>query len=140
MKNAIETPPQHILCFSHLRWDFVFQRPQHILSRFSKDAVVYFLEEPFFDAVGEPYLSISKRSDNLHVVVPHLLPGTEAQNIQSTMTALIDKFLFNANMDDWIFCITPPWPILLQASISPEWLSTIVWTNCRPLSSRPKSC
>lgn len=120
MKNAIETPPQHILCFSHLRWDFVFQRPQHILSRFSKDAVVYFLEEPFFDAVGEPYLSISKRSDNLHVVVPHLLPGTEAQNIQNTMTALIDKFLFNANMDDWIFWYYTPMAYSFTSKYKPR--------------------
>ena len=24
-----------LLCFSHLRWDFVFQRPQHLMSRFA---------------------------------------------------------------------------------------------------------
>ena len=31
-----------LLCFSHLRWNFVFQRPQHLMSRFSRDmAVVY---------------------------------------------------------------------------------------------------
>lgn len=104
----METPPQHILCFSHLRWDFVFQRPQHILSRFSKKSVVYFLEEPHFDAADEPYLSITNRSENLHVVVPHLAPGTEAENIQSAMTALLDKFLFNADMDDWIFWYYTP--------------------------------
>ena len=24
-----------LICFSHLRWDFVFQRPQHLMTRFA---------------------------------------------------------------------------------------------------------
>lgn len=28
---------QTLICFSHLRWDFVFQRPQHLMSRFARD-------------------------------------------------------------------------------------------------------
>jgi len=120
MKNSIETPPQHILCFSHLRWDFVFQRPQHILSRFSKGAVIYFLEEPYFDASEESYLSITKRSDNLHVVVPHLLPETDAERQQSSMTALIDKFLFHANMEDWIFWYYTPMAYSFTSKYKPK--------------------
>lgn len=37
---------QNILCFSHLHWDFVYQRPQHLLTRFSKENNVYYFEEP----------------------------------------------------------------------------------------------
>jgi UDP-galactopyranose mutase len=25
-----------LVCFSHLRWNFVFQRPQHLMSRFAE--------------------------------------------------------------------------------------------------------
>jgi UDP-galactopyranose mutase len=39
-----------ILTFSHLRWDFVYQRPQHLLSRFASGRRVIFIEEPIFDA------------------------------------------------------------------------------------------
>jgi UDP-galactopyranose mutase len=35
-----------IIVFSHLRWDFVFQRPQHILSRLASNRRVFFIEEP----------------------------------------------------------------------------------------------
>ncbi|HKC91580.1 MAG: hypothetical protein AUG75_23340 [Cyanobacteria bacterium 13_1_20CM_4_61_6] len=35
-----------IVCFSHLRWDYVWQRPQHLLSRFGRDGRVIFIEEP----------------------------------------------------------------------------------------------
>jgi hypothetical protein len=41
--------PDIIHCFSHLRWDFVYQRPQHLLSRAAKHSTVCFIEEPGFD-------------------------------------------------------------------------------------------
>ncbi len=34
-----------IICFSHLRWDFVTQRPQHLMRRFARDQKVFFFEE-----------------------------------------------------------------------------------------------
>ena len=37
-----------LVCLSHLRWDFVFQRPQHLLSRCARDRRVFFVEEPIF--------------------------------------------------------------------------------------------
>ncbi len=37
-----------LVCFSHLRWDFVYQRPQHLMSRFAKQFRVFFIEEPVY--------------------------------------------------------------------------------------------
>lgn len=37
-----------LVCFSHLRWDFVYQRPQHLLTRCARDRRVFFVEEPVF--------------------------------------------------------------------------------------------
>lgn len=37
---------RNLLCFSHLDWNFVYQRPQHLLSRFSKNYNVFYFEEP----------------------------------------------------------------------------------------------
>ena len=34
-----------LICFSHLRWDFVLQRPQHLMGRFANDRAVFFFEE-----------------------------------------------------------------------------------------------
>ncbi len=34
-----------VVCFSHLRWDFVLQRPQHLMQRFSERRQVFFFEE-----------------------------------------------------------------------------------------------
>jgi UDP-galactopyranose mutase len=45
-------PSYTIVAFSHLRWNFVYQRPQHLLSRLAANRPVYFIEEPEPDASG----------------------------------------------------------------------------------------
>ena len=51
--SLVEGPPERpagLVCLSHLRWDFVFQRPQQLLTRAARDRRVFFVEEPI---VGE---------------------------------------------------------------------------------------
>jgi UDP-galactopyranose mutase len=60
-----------LVCLSHLRWDFVYQRPQHLLSRFAKERRVFFVEEPVFGE-GPMHLNVSQRECGVQVVVPRL--------------------------------------------------------------------
>ena len=46
-------PQPDLLCFSHLRWHFVTQRPQHLLTLAARDRRVFYWEEPIWHAVGE---------------------------------------------------------------------------------------
>ena len=48
-----------LVCFSHLRWDFVFQRPQHLMTRFARAKKVVFWEEPV--ASGDGSVSLDAR-------------------------------------------------------------------------------
>ncbi|MEO7191956.1 MAG: glycosyltransferase family 1 protein [Vicinamibacterales bacterium] len=63
-----------LICLSHLRWNFVFQRPQHLMTRFAAERRVFFFEEPLFDA--ETSRIDVQVSHGVHVVVPHLRAGT----------------------------------------------------------------
>jgi glycosyltransferase involved in cell wall biosynthesis len=45
---------QDLVCVSHLRWDFVWQRPQHLLSRLAQTYRLFFVEEPIAVAADEP--------------------------------------------------------------------------------------
>lgn len=48
---------QDLICISHLRWDFVWQRPQQLLSRLAKQYRIFFVEEPVTDTnIDQPYL------------------------------------------------------------------------------------
>nr|WP_314541252.1 glycosyltransferase [uncultured Massilia sp.] len=59
-----------IVVFSHLRWDFVFQRPQHLLSRLAQHYPVLFVEEPEYDA-GAPFMQRSSPAPNITVCRAH---------------------------------------------------------------------
>ena len=43
------------ICFSHLRWNFVYQRPQHLMTRCSKLAKTFYVEEPVFSKEADHY-------------------------------------------------------------------------------------
>ena len=60
-----------VICLSHLRWDFVYQRPQHLLSRFTGNGRVFFFEEPVFSD-RPTYLDISDKDENLFILVPNI--------------------------------------------------------------------
>jgi len=58
-----------IICFSHLRWDFVWQRPQHLLSRLGTDYRVLFVEEPIASAQAtEPHLEVKPYNASVTVL------------------------------------------------------------------------
>ena len=72
-----QTDRYGIVVFSHLRWGFVWQRPQQFLSRFAKKHQVLFVEEPFFDRPegSEPETSYHRVMPNVTVATPHVAPS-----------------------------------------------------------------
>jgi glycosyltransferase involved in cell wall biosynthesis len=77
-----------IIVHSHLRWDFVWQRPQQILSRLAAHAPVLFVEEPIFlDDLSTPRLDITVPYANVFRAVPYL-PG-EHRDEHDVATAIV---------------------------------------------------
>jgi UDP-galactopyranose mutase len=60
-----------LIAFSHLRWDFVYQRPQHLLSRFAQDRCVVVIEEPVHDPHAAPHWEQHHPHPNVTVFRPH---------------------------------------------------------------------
>ncbi|GHA74909.1 glycosyltransferase [Cognatilysobacter bugurensis] len=60
-----------IIVHCHLRWDFVWQRPQQIFSRLAKHHRVLFIEDPVI-AEGEPHLAVDEPMPNLVRIVPQI--------------------------------------------------------------------
>ena len=55
-----------LICLSHLRWGFVFQRPNHLMSRCARERRVFFFEEPIYDA-DQPHLAVTRVARRLYV-------------------------------------------------------------------------
>jgi glycosyltransferase involved in cell wall biosynthesis len=79
---------------SHLRWDFVWQRPQQLLSRMAATAPVLFVEEPLLlDDVRGERLEITEPVPNVYRAIPRL-PGYlrgDYDRAASTVRALVRK-------------------------------------------------
>jgi UDP-galactopyranose mutase len=63
-------PQYSIVAFSHLRWNFVYQRPQHLLSRLAAGRPVFFVEEPEFEPDAPPRWERSNPQHNVVVLRP----------------------------------------------------------------------
>ncbi len=84
-----------LLVLSHLRWDFVFQRPQHLMSRAARAYEVLFVEEPIIAApdTAAPRLELLRREPGITVAVPHLPPGLDAREATAAQRGLLDALL-----------------------------------------------
>lgn len=82
-----------VVCFSHLRWDFVFQRPQHLMTRLAKRVRVLFWEEPeFVDGIDQPRLSVRPSPGSGVVVVTPQFP-TGQEIAETALTRLLHQLL-----------------------------------------------
>ena len=88
-----------LLCLSHLRWHFVYQRPQHLMSRFPRDHRVMFFEEPMEHAgLKEPQLEWRVEED-VEILVPHLPEGLSKEQIEQAQRTLLDAHLARAEVE-----------------------------------------
>src|SRR6478672_7129721 len=91
--SAADPAPATLICFSHLRWNFVFQRPQHLMSRFARDMAVIYWEEPVEIGARETaYLKVQEAEGfpGVRVVVPHLPQGMPEDAREAALERLLD--------------------------------------------------
>jgi UDP-galactopyranose mutase len=94
--SASDPEPTTLICFSHLRWNFVFQRPQHLMCRFAREMDVIFWEEPVETAPKETaFLQVREAEDapNVRIVVPHLPQGMPEDAREAALKRLLDAHL-----------------------------------------------
>lgn len=97
-----------LVCLSHLRWDFVYQRPQHLLSRCAKEGRrVFFVEEPVFDD-GPVRLEVSRRDSGVRVVVPHLPVGFREEKTDAVQRELLNHLFAEHNIQNFILWYYTP--------------------------------
>jgi len=109
-----------LVCLSHLRWDFVYQRPQHLMSRFAKSRRVFFIEEPIFTD-EQTHLKISQREDNLTVVVPHISnDDRETKNIEAFQSELLDGLFAEQKINDFVLWFYTPMAMSFAAHLEPK--------------------
>jgi glycosyltransferase involved in cell wall biosynthesis len=102
MREDAQIAPPILLCFCHLRWNFVYQRPQHLMSQWAAISSVHFFEEPAFVETDDAKLSVSKKANGLNVLTPMLPHGLDEQQIIATQRRLLDEYLGSLGTSEFI--------------------------------------
>ncbi len=107
-----------LVCFSHLRWNFVYQRPQHLLSRFVPDSKVFFIEEPLATADPDDHYDASVSREGVTVIVPRL-SETVSGNHNGRLRALINRIFAGYRIDDFIAWYYTPMALPFTRQLEP---------------------
>src|SRR5690606_15652563 len=78
--------------FSHLRWNFVYQRPQHLMSRYAKEFNVHYVEEPVYTDGANSRLEVHHVAEGIQVLVPQLGIDAKAEP-EYAQRRLLDQHL-----------------------------------------------
>jgi glycosyltransferase involved in cell wall biosynthesis len=99
MNSTPDAPVPDLVCLSHLRWNFVFQRPQHLMTRFARERRVFFVEEPIFEERASR-LVVTPHRDGVIVAVPHLRKGLSPDEVLAAQRGLLDRLLAEHEVHD----------------------------------------
>ena len=108
-----------IICFCHLRWNFVYQRPQHLLTRFAQHSRVFVMEEPEYDAEND-HLDIKQVENKLiWIAVPKLRNGLGEQEKIEAQRILLDEMVMSFYINQFISWYYSPMPLAFSDHLNP---------------------
>ncbi len=117
----------HLIVFSHLRWGFVYQRPQHLMSRLASAYQVLFIEEPVLDRTGPARIESRLESPPgggapVEVLVPYTpvsAPGFDDAQLP-TLLPLLEQALAERGVRDYLVWLYTPMALPLTAELMPR--------------------
>ena len=111
---------EDILCFTHLRWNFVYQRPQHLLSRFAKKHRVFVVEEPLYDALTAYNEITYLNEEHLWVITPHIPADITPEKKVSAQRSLLDMLIDVKKINEYIVWYYSPVAYQFSHHLNPE--------------------
>jgi len=98
-------PSATLICFSHLRWDFVFQRPQHLMTRMMAFGQVIFWEEPVYrHDLSSAELALRQcPASGVQIAVPQVPAGMSGEALNCALKELLEPLAGNGTRILWYY-------------------------------------
>ncbi|MEO7134161.1 MAG: glycosyltransferase family 1 protein [Vicinamibacterales bacterium] len=109
-----------LICLSHLRWNFVFQRPQHLMSRYAISRRVYFVEEPILDQDATTPTNTMEAHGRLLVVVPHVPAAFTPAQVMAAQRTLLHQLIATERIQKYVLWYYTPSALRFSEHLSPE--------------------
>jgi UDP-galactopyranose mutase len=110
--------PADVICLSHLRWNFVFQRPQHLMTRCARDRRVFVVEEPEFGSGPKPGLRCDV-SGAVTIVVPQLPADMLPDACRVALRQLLDGMLRTHGISNYLLWYYTPMALAFTDHLTP---------------------
>jgi len=107
------------LVTSHLRWNFVFQRPQHLMTRCAQNRRVFFWEEPIFDS-EIARLEIQDKFPGLRVITPHLPVDLDEHFQSKVLEKLMQELVCDFNLRGFVLWYYTPLAVAFTQRLKPR--------------------
>jgi UDP-galactopyranose mutase len=108
-----------VVCLSHLRWGFVYQRPQHLMSRFGRRSRVFFCEEPLLGEATNPRLEVKAASEGVFVVQPMLPAGLEPEALDIVQGILLNAMMHEMDVRNYVLWYYTPLAVRFTQYFNP---------------------
>ena len=109
-----------IVCLSHLRWNFVFQRPQHLLTRFAANQSVFFIEEHLLENIEKPFIEETCCPSGVRVFVPHMPFGLSYDESVEMQKQLINEILEKNDVKNYLTWYYTPMALPISRHLEPK--------------------
>ncbi len=108
-----------LLVIAHLRWDFVFQRPQHLMTRAARSRRVYYIEEPVFGAHAD-HLELHEDPSGVTVVKPYIEEGHGPAESQARTARLLCGLVGEQGLSEYDLWVYTPYELPITAGLTPR--------------------
>jgi len=112
-----------LICFSHLRWDFVYQRPQHLLSRAARQGRVFYFEEPVFTSLPDQLWIKLDPVNQVTVVTPELNSSgvsVQDEDFKVRMRKLVDQLILRCEIKEFVTWYYGPMALSFSEHLEPK--------------------
>ncbi len=117
-ENVKQKKSLDLICFSHLRWDYIYHRPQHILTRFATKFRVFFVEEPIMYE-GDDKFEVTITKSNVWRVVPMLSTKKVRKSLVNRQIFLLKSMFSIFEIKEYIFWYYSPMAIKITREFFP---------------------
>ncbi|HEY0387352.1 MAG TPA: UDP-galactopyranose mutase [Gaiellales bacterium] len=107
-----------VVCLSHLRWDFAYQRPQHLMARWGRTHRVLFVEEPV-DHDGPPRMQLTSRENRVSVAVPFVPASATREESERIQRELLTQMLDDRGIERFLLWMYTPMALPVTDGLSP---------------------
>ncbi|MBC7841801.1 MAG: glycosyltransferase [Gemmatimonadaceae bacterium] len=130
-ERSIRKQGSDLLALCHLRWNWVFQRPQHLMRRAARSRRVFVLEEPIVGA-HDAEMRMVTAERNLCVVTPYLPHGLSASRSVEVQRALLDEWIEDVDLSLGTLWYYTPMALPVTAHLEAE---TVIYDCMDELSA-----